>query len=44
MFLWVLQDHFPGSKPRVFYITVFFKKSLKHYSCKDAWWVALSLV
>ena len=31
-------------KPRAFYITVFLKKSVKHYSYKDAWWVALSLI
>ena len=31
-------------KPRAFYITVFLKKSVKHYSYKDAWWVALSLM
>ena len=31
-------------KRRAFYITVFFKKSVSHYSYKDAWWVALSLI
>ena len=31
-------------KPRAFYITVFLKKSVKHYSYKDACWVALSLI
>ena len=31
-------------KRRAFYITVFLKKSVSHYSYKDAWWVALSLI
>ena len=31
-------------KPRASYITVFKKKSAKHYRSKDAWWAALSLV
>ena len=42
-----MQDHFSGSiwkNPRAFCITASLKKSVKHYSCKDACWVALSLI
>ena len=31
-------------KPRALYITVFLNKSVKHYSYRYAWWVALSLI
>ena len=31
-------------KPRALYTAVVLKKSVKDYSHKDAWWVALSLI